>query len=552
MKALPKTDQLISIVMPVYNTVRFLPAAIKSLQRQTHRHWQLIIVDDHSQDGSWQLAQAAAAADPRIQVYRNRVNRGVSYTANRAIKYAAGQFIARMDSDDIATPHRFAKQLAYLQQHQQVVAVGGQCQVIDETGRVIGHKRFPTRPSQVARMLFTFASMQQPTMMVNTALLPADFVWYESGLAAAEEHELLFRLLQYGQLANLPHTLLQYRMHTENTSSRHPKRDFGQVLKARWRAVRHHHYRPDWRGIFATLAQAGVVGLLPESLLYQLYTFLRGWRAPVPLAAEALETARPVGPAKRVSKLTSLSVFFPMHNEAENITRVVQQAQKVLPTVARRYEIIIVNDGSQDRTSTLAHQLARRDRHLRVIDQPHLGYGGALRTGFAAARYDWVFFADGDLQFDLRELSHFIPATVQHAAVLGYRLERADHWTRRLLARLLKLWNTVFFQFPRAIKDIDCAFKLIRRDVLLQLLPLHSRGALISTELILKLVESEASYTQVGVHHYPRHYGQQTGARWDVIYGAVKETFWLLRQRWQLPSWPRLPLRRSLKLGYTE
>jgi len=541
------TQQLISIIMPVYNTASFLPAALQSIKQQTHRNWELILIDDHSTDGSWRVAQQFAQKDKRIKVFRNKTNRGVSYSANRAIKLAKSQFIARMDSDDVAAPKRLALQLAYLQKHPQVIAVGGQCDVINEHNQVIGHKRFPTQPAQVSRMLFSFASMQQPTMMVNTALLPQNFHWYEDGLATAEEHELLFRLLQHGQLANLPHKLLDYRMHSSNISSRHPKKDFWQVARARWNAVFKHGYTPNLRGFLTTLAQAVLVISLPESLLYQLYTKLRGWSAPVPLPEEALSGNQQVQPVR----LNSLSVFFPMHNEEANITRVIAQAQKVIPQLAEKYEIIVVNDGSKDRTSALAHQLAKKDKHLVVVDQINLGYGSALRTGFRTARHEWVFFADGDLQFDLNELAKFVPFTAQHMAVLGYRLKRADSWSRLLLAKLLKVWNAIFFQFPISIRDIDCAFKLFHRSVVDDILPLQSRGAMISTELLLKLIDNEHSFAQVGVTHYPRQYGAQTGARWDVIYGAVKETAQLLVTR-RSAFFRFFPYRPTPKLGYTE
>ena len=520
-------SQVISIIMPVYNTVSFLPAALQSIKSQTYRNWELIVIDDHSTDGSWEVIQRFAKKDARIKAIRNRSNRGVSYTANKAIKLAQSNFIARMDSDDIAAKNRLAVQLDFLIKHPEVIAVGGQCDVINEHGQVIGHKRFPTQPSHVSKMLFSFASIQQPTMMVNTTVLPKSFHWYEDGMATAEEHELLFRLLQHGQLANLPDKLLSYRMHSKNISSRHPKKDFWQIAKARWNAVTKHGYRPNFRGFITTLAQATLVISLPDSNLYQLYTKLRGGSAPVPLPVEAIVGAK----LKPVQRLSSLSVFFPMHNEEENITRVIKQAQNVIPKLAEKYEIIVVNDGSRDRTSAIAHQLANKDKHVVVIDQVNLGYGGALQTGFGAAKYDWVFFADGDLQFDLAELSKFVPLTAENMAVLGYRIKRADKWSRLLLAKLLKVWNVIFFQFPSEILDIDCAFKLFHRNVVDDLMPLESRGAMISTELLLKLVDNNYTYEQVGVTHYPRHYGAQTGARWDVIYGAVKETFRLMSHR---------------------
>lgn len=245
-------------------------------------------------------------------------------------------------------------------------------------------------------------------------------------------------------------------------------------------------------------------------------------------------------PTQPAAKLPSLSVFFPMHNEAENVGRVIAQAQQVLPNVAKKFEIIVVNDGSTDDTAKIANKLAKKDRRIRVISQKNLGYGGALQTGFQAARYDWIFFSDGDLQFDLSDLAKFLPAAATHPVVLGYRQHRSDAYSRILLAKALKIWNKIFFRFPAKIKDVDCAFKLFDRSVVDHVFPLKSTGAMISTELILKLLDAKYDLAQVPVTHYPRLYGHQTGAKLNVVSGAVKETLTLwwtrIQEERQVPS----------------
>lgn len=138
--------------------------------------------------------------------------------------------------------------------------------------------------------------------------------------------------------------------------------------------------------------------------------------------------------------------------------------------------------------------------------------------------------------------------TTDFPVVLGFRVQRADHWSRLALARLLKLWNQLFFQFPHQVKDIDCAFKLLHRDVVSDIFPLYSRGAMISTELLLKIVDRKVPYTQVGVPHYPRQFGEQTGARWHVVKGAVKETARLWYWRHFKPNWDTSVAYRYLSL----
>lgn len=229
-------------------------------------------------------------------------------------------------------------------------------------------------------------------------------------------------------------------------------------------------------------------------------------------------------------KLSELSVFFPAYNEAGNIEETIKQAMMVLPTVAKKFEVIIVNDGSKDATLQVAKRLTKKYRFLKVVNQRNKGYGGALKRGFKEAKYEWVFFSDSDLQFDLQELKTFIPASQTNSLVLGYRLHRAEGRRRQLLALALKLWNRTLLGFPRRIKDVDCAFKLIHQDVLKSIEPLFSDGAMLSTEMLLKAHRAGFTYAQVGVNHYQRRIGSPTGSNLKVITKAIKDTFQLQKQ----------------------
>lgn len=235
------------------------------------------------------------------------------------------------------------------------------------------------------------------------------------------------------------------------------------------------------------------------------------------------------------NKLETLSIFFPAYNEAGNIEEALKQALQVAPTVAKEYEVIVVNDGSKDATLQIAKRIAAQNSHVRVVSQRNQGYGGALKRGFKEAKYDWIFFSDSDLQFDLSELEKFIPLAAENDLVLGYRLERAEGFKRKTLAKALKVWNRVLLGFPRKIKDIDCAFKLINKRVLVEIEPLLSNGAMVSTEMLLKAHLAGFKQDQVGVHHYQRRTGQPTGSNLKVISRAVKDTFALqsilLKQR---------------------
>lgn len=236
---------------------------------------------------------------------------------------------------------------------------------------------------------------------------------------------------------------------------------------------------------------------------------------------------------KSQKKLSSLSLFYPAYNEAGNIEEAVKQALHVLPQVAQKFEIVVINDGSTDATYQIAKRLSKKHSAVRVVTQKNRGYGGAVKRGFKTAKYDWVFFTDSDLQFNLEELKKFIRHTDANQMVLGYRKNRAEGLKRYYLAKALKIWNRVLLGFPRKIKDIDCAFKLIHKSVIVTVSPLYSDGAMVSTEFLLKAHKAGFDYMQVGVTHYTRRHGNPTGSNLKVIVKAVKDTFHLRMQLFQ-------------------
>lgn len=262
---------LVSVILPVYNAGLYLSEAITSIVEQNYRHWQLIIVDDASTDNSLAIAQAFAKKYKRIQVFHNSRHQGVAQAANLALKKAQGQFIARMDGDDIALADRLAKQVEFLQDHPRVVAVGSQCQLIDATGKRIGKKNLPLKSQEIYEGLMSRLPIQQPSMMVNRTLLPKNFTWYHQNIPSGEEHQLLFRFFQYGQVRNLPETLLKYRLHGDNTSLQHPKRDAYHIFWARMQAIWQWGYQPSWKGIGLSLAEVIIVSLLPNTLVYPVF-----------------------------------------------------------------------------------------------------------------------------------------------------------------------------------------------------------------------------------------------------------------------------------------
>jgi len=226
--------------------------------------------------------------------------------------------------------------------------------------------------------------------------------------------------------------------------------------------------------------------------------------------------------------VNSLSVFFPCYNEQDNIARVAMASLDVLTGLNIDFEIIIVNDGSKDNTGQVADRLAQNNNRIKAVHhQVNRGYGAALQSGFAAASKEYVFYTDGDGQFDIKELPLLFQYAADYDIVTGYRINRQDNLVRKINAFC---WTTlVNLLFGMRIKDMDCAFKLYKRRIFDDI-KLKSTGALINTEIFARAKNKGYKVFQIGVHHYPRTAGTQTGAKLTVILRAFKELFALYKQ----------------------
>jgi glycosyltransferase involved in cell wall biosynthesis len=224
-------------------------------------------------------------------------------------------------------------------------------------------------------------------------------------------------------------------------------------------------------------------------------------------------------------KLNELSFVFPCYNEEESLPKLINQVMSVAPSVAENYEIVLVNDGSKDNTSKIAHEYAVKYPFIKVIDQANQGFGGALNTGLQNATSEWVFYTDADLQFDINELKTFIPFTATSDLVIGFRMKRAEGFKRWLFAKGMKVWNSVLLGFPWFIQDIDCAFKLMKKEVIKDVGPLMSKGNLVSTEFLFSAYRLGYKIHQLGVNHYVREFGvSKCGGMKDIV-KVIKETF---------------------------
>lgn len=232
-----------------------------------------------------------------------------------------------------------------------------------------------------------------------------------------------------------------------------------------------------------------------------------------------------------MERLPSLTFFFPAYNEAANVEAAIREGLRKLPNYCDDLELIVVDDGSRDATGEIADRLAAEDPRVRVIHhRPNRGYGGAVRSGLAAARREYVFFTDGDLQFDLDDLARLMPHLSSADVVIGYREKRADPPKRLFIAWVYNLLIRILFQTP--FRDVDCAFKLFRRSVLdrVPLAQVRSNGAFFSAELLLVLRAAGVRIPQVGVRHFPRRAEEEKGATLKVVLRTIRDLL-LLRLR---------------------
>lgn len=230
-----------------------------------------------------------------------------------------------------------------------------------------------------------------------------------------------------------------------------------------------------------------------------------------------------------MNKFDELSIFFPFWNEEENLETVVSKAISVAQKIADKWEIIMVDDGSSDKTLEIMQKLSAKDQRLVIVSHKiNRGYGAALKSGFENAKYKYVVFNDGDGQFDFSEIDKFLPKIENADMVIGFRKKRLDHPFRHILMVLLKIWDFIFFDFR--FKDIDCGFKLFRKEAIQKILPLHSEGAMITTEILAKAKKARLKILEVEVHHFPRIYGDQSGGNLRVILRAIKESLLLWKE----------------------
>jgi glycosyltransferase involved in cell wall biosynthesis len=233
--------------------------------------------------------------------------------------------------------------------------------------------------------------------------------------------------------------------------------------------------------------------------------------------------------------LGSLTLVLPVHNEVENLRWLLPHIAATLPTIARQFSVVVVDDGSSDGSGQEAQALsATLGLELTVLRHAtKRGYGATVGDGLRAANFDFVAFTDADGQFDVADLNLLVPFLDGADLVGGWREHRSDAWPRKLVSGVFNALVMILYQLP--YRDVDCALKLMRREVLGSF-DLDARSALINTELYYKARRAGWRIAQCAVPHHPRTAGRRSGARPRAIARAIKE---LVVLRWRVARSPR-------------
>jgi glycosyltransferase involved in cell wall biosynthesis len=231
-----------------------------------------------------------------------------------------------------------------------------------------------------------------------------------------------------------------------------------------------------------------------------------------------------------MKRLDSVSVFFPAYNDAATIPSMVIASLLTLPKMTEDYEVIVVNDGSSDHTGEMLQELERVYPRVRIINHiANRGYGGALRSGFKAATKTWIFYTDGDAQYDPRELTRLVDAVTEETDVVnGYKIARSDPLHRILVGKLYHHFVRVLFGFK--LRDVDCDYRLLRREIF-DHVELTSTSGTICLEMVKKFQDLGYRFKEVPVRHFHRAHGKSQFFNFRrIIMTAIQLTslWWLL------------------------
>lgn len=272
-----KQQPLVSVIIPVYNGCPYVGKAIQSILDQSYKRIELLIVDNGSTDDTPNVLQSFRKRFAnRIKVYSFTSNKGAFFASNFALSKAKGRYIAMMDADDISQVHRIRTQVDYLVQNPRTIVLGTQATIINKVGKVIGKKSMPTTHEHILKQFAVVNPIVHPSVMYNRSLLPNPTSLYSIKYGVNDDYYTFFKLMAYGEFANLPEVLLKYRVHNANSSLQHLKQHFWAITKIRIEAITKLNYSAPILAFPIMALQTILVSILPENVLRELFYVIRG------------------------------------------------------------------------------------------------------------------------------------------------------------------------------------------------------------------------------------------------------------------------------------
>lgn len=266
MRVSPSPPPKVSVLMPAYNAERFLDEAMESILQQTYTDFELIVVDDGSTDSTPEILRRYVEQDSRVRVLRNETNLGIVHALNWGFAKCRGEYVARMDADDVSMPNRLARQVAVLESDPSILVLGGSVSYMDSEGNLLD----VVRRSQFRHSLLHSTPLLHPTVIIRKRALDGIETVYEEKYLYAEDYFLWLRLARKGKLDAVPDVVLHYRISEEVTRIRRLKGVIWATLKVKWNGVFKLGIRPRVRDVGRFLAEC-VLLVLPSRWVLSLY-----------------------------------------------------------------------------------------------------------------------------------------------------------------------------------------------------------------------------------------------------------------------------------------
>jgi len=243
-----KENPLISIILPVYNADTFLKTSVENLLSQQYRHIEIIAIDDYSRDKSFNILQELAKYDKRLKISKNVKRYGMAITLNRALKKTRGKFITFVNAENMYADKKIFAQLDFLLKHEGVVGVGTQCIFLDRDNNQTAKSDFPLESIEIYKKPLDGVTLQFETLMINKYRIPKDVLYFHTNKHPFLYSDLYMKLLQYGELVNLPRFLSFHRQQETSTSGN--KRHIPSIIRLWLRAETLLDYRPSFKSLF--------------------------------------------------------------------------------------------------------------------------------------------------------------------------------------------------------------------------------------------------------------------------------------------------------------